>query len=153
MPEYYLIETTNHCNLQCRLCSNKDMTRKREHMSLNNFNKILKEISPYAKKIGFDLGGEPLLNSETPEMIKATTKKNISSTLTTNAHFLNEKIIPKLFEAGLKKIVISLGGITKESYEFYHHKGNFDLAKKISKSYVLKKNKENQNIPLLKFHF
>lgn len=131
MPENYLIETTNICNLNCRLCSNNDMIRKKENMSLTNFKSILTEISPFAKHIGFDLGGEPLINTHTLDMVKLSTELNIHTALTTNAHFLTETNVNNIFDSGLKKLVISLGGVTKRTYDFYHFGGNFDLAKKI----------------------
>ena len=61
------IEITNICNLNCSFCS-KDK-RKKEYMSLDNFEHILKKIHNYTDYIYLHVKGEPLLHPNITEII------------------------------------------------------------------------------------
>ena len=42
-PKVIDIELTNHCDLNCRMCSRQLMTRKLGYMNINIFNKIIRK--------------------------------------------------------------------------------------------------------------
>jgi len=102
------IEITNVCNLNCTFCAKTK--RKPEHMSLNLFKKILKEVKPLTDEITLHVMGEPLLHPEFEEIIQAIKKEDIKVNLTTNATLVG-KYKELLVEAPFRRINFSLHGI------------------------------------------
>ncbi len=52
--------------------------------------------------------------------------KDISTTVSTNGHFLSEENAEKLVESGLKKLIISLDGMDQATYSLYRINGDFN---------------------------
>lgn len=51
-PIIYNIETTNRCNMRCKMCPRTTMmTRAIEDIDLDTFNKIVSEIEPHSKEL------------------------------------------------------------------------------------------------------
>ena len=122
------IEITNICNLNCSFCSNNK--RLKEEMSLDNFEKILKKITPYTKMIYLHVKGEPLLHSKLEDILELTKKYNFKVKITTNGTLLKEKYdILKEF-TNIKQINISLQSENHDKNYFYNV---FDIATKLSK--------------------
>ena len=83
------IEITNACNLACSFCVKSK--RKKEYMSLLNFNKILNKLKGYTNYLYLHVLGEPLLHPNINEMINIAYKKGFNINITTNGTLL-EKI-------------------------------------------------------------
>jgi len=153
MPSEYIVETTNFCNLQCRLCDNPRLKRKKENMSFETFLEIFYLIKSSAKSIDFDLGGEPLINPDTLKMVKVAAKEGIKTSLATNAHFLNKENINEIFDSGLSNIFLSFGGMTKETYNFYHAGGDFEKAKENITALCNEKKRRGATSPKIELSF
>ena len=69
------IEITNICNLNCSFCGIDD--RKKEFMSLDNFEKVLKKINNYTDYIYLHVKGEPLLHPDLKEILELANKYNL----------------------------------------------------------------------------
>lgn len=69
-----------------------------------------------------------LLHPELFKMIRYADEHGIYTSLSTNGHFLSKENAEKVIRSGLKKIIISLDGITQESYEKYRIGGNLDAV-------------------------
>ena len=83
------IEITNICNLKCPFCS--PMLRKKEQMSVENFEKILTQIKKYSPHIYLHVKGEPLTHTHLDELLNLTEKYNFPVNITTNGTILAEK--------------------------------------------------------------
>ena len=153
LPNHFLIESTNCCNLNCRLCSNNTMKRPKMNMTYSNFLKIFEQIKGTAKNIDFDLGGEPLLNPDTLKMVKKAKEHGIKTSFATNAHFLTKEKINEIFDSGLDTLVISFGGMSPENYLFYHEGGDFELAIDNIKNLAKEKIKRGLNYPFITISF
>ena len=74
--------------------------------------------------------GEPLLHKRTPEMIAYAKQKDISILLSTNLSIkLTDDYIDRLVLSGLDRMIVSLDGITQESYGKYRRNGNLELVR------------------------
>lgn len=66
------VEITNICNKNCSFCSND--TKKKQEMTIPQFEHILKEIKPYTNYLYLHVKGEPLLHSHLKEILNLCTK-------------------------------------------------------------------------------
>lgn len=126
-PQRLGIEITNHCNLACIMCPRGIMQREVGFMSGDLFRKIIDEAAQIGvEKITLHGLGEPLLHSELFDFIKYCKDAGIPFVLfSTNCSFLDEEKAYKVLNSGLDEIVLSLDGVTPETYEAVRRKGDF----------------------------
>ena len=68
---YAYLETTNYCNLDCSFCNRKDVIGPLQHMSLENWDKLLDGIKHHPIKEAKLMGmGEPMLHPQFDEVVK-----------------------------------------------------------------------------------
>jgi radical SAM protein with 4Fe4S-binding SPASM domain len=126
MPPAIGVELTNHCNLQCPECSSGSgqMKRGRGFMDLQLFEKAMSELAPYLFYINLYFQGEPMLHPQFFSFL--ATHKGAFSVVSTNGHFLSIENAEKLVQSGLNKLIVSLDGMTQESYSAYRKGGSID---------------------------
>jgi len=152
-PEYWIVESTNHCNLACPICDNKYMRRTKGFMPFEDFKNYLiqlKEIG--AKKIDFDLGGEPLLNKDLFKMVALAHGLGIKTSFSTNGTLLDKKCYA-LFDSCLDNLLISLDGMSAESYEKVRIGAKFKKVKANIESLMEYKEKHGYNRPKILLSF
>ncbi len=126
---FIVIEPNNYCNLKCKLCFvNRGMTREKGDMSLENFKKIVDEISYVKKDIALFFAGEPLMNKDIFEMVKYASSKKLNVNIDTNGMLLNKFEFTAIITTGLKRLDISLDGATNKTYLKYQEGGDFNLV-------------------------
>ncbi|MDD3506362.1 MAG: radical SAM protein, partial [Sulfurimonas sp.] len=74
------VEVTNICGLACSFCPPKVTPSK--SMSLEFFEKILKQLTPYTKTLAFHVMGDPLLISNLDAYLEIAKKYNFEIELT-----------------------------------------------------------------------
>jgi len=119
LPTVLMIENTNHCNAECVMCPRDTLSRKRGFMSLELFEKIIKEASRESRKPVTHLHGfgEPLLDKLLPEKIRLAKKYGITRTyIVSNASRLLPETSRKIIGAGLDRMKISFYGTDETSY-------------------------------------
>lgn len=100
------VEITNNCNLSCSFCS--PVEKGKRSMTIEEFTRILKEITPYTDTIYLHVKGEPLLHKNLFEFLELAKDYKINVNLTTNGT-LFPKYAPKLAKYScLRKINFSL---------------------------------------------
>jgi MoaA/NifB/PqqE/SkfB family radical SAM enzyme len=133
------------CNLRCKMCyfTDKEYVKKLKGQFKDiDLDLVAKTIFKRALKLQVGCGTEPTLYKKLPELISLGKQYKVPYiTLTTNANLLNAKSIEELLIAGLNEFTISLHGVTKESYENYMQKGNYEKFHDVFRSFQnLKKN-------------
>jgi len=128
IPPVLTIEPTNQCNLKCPLCTtgSGEMERPVGKMNLETYKKIIEHLG---KDIFFMLiyhQGEPYINEDFFKFVELAKEHNIYVTTSTNGHYFTDKNITKTLNSGLDSLIISLDGITQESYEKYRVGGQLD---------------------------
>jgi len=112
------IETSSRCNLECRLCLNRNLPlNEKKDMDFNLFKKIVDQVKDYVYEVNLFHRGEPLLNPNIVEMVEYAAKSKIKTRLYTNAVLLTSELSEKLIKSGLDLITFSFDGYTKEVYE------------------------------------
>lgn len=129
LPLGIAIEPTTSCNLRCPECPSglRSFTRPTGMLNEKVFEKVIDELSPVLTNLTFYFQGEPYLNPRFLEMVKYASARNVFTSTSTNAHYLTEESSRKTIESGLDRLIISLDGVTQESYEQYRIGGQ--LAK------------------------
>ena len=118
-PLHVDFEATNRCNLRCTMCQIDFDTMKAGDMDLTLYERVLEECSDNGlPSVKLNYRGEPLLNSNLPNMIALAKEAGVMEVqLNTNGVLLNEKLSDALIDAGLDRIKVSIDGATREVYE------------------------------------
>tara|TARA_B100000902_G_scaffold361328_1_gene378673 strand:- start:187 stop:1110 length:924 start_codon:yes stop_codon:yes gene_type:complete len=129
-PSVFYVETVLACNLACPECAiGVDViTRNKKILKLSEFEIISKKIEPYAKLVYLHKWGEPFMNKNIIPMIREVSKY-AHPHISTNGHFLDEKNAEEVITSGLGTLIISIDGVTQETYDKYRVKGDVELVK------------------------
>ena len=132
-PMFVSVEPANICQLRCPACPvgmrHLDISTSRDlerFMSLDIWHRTLSEIRKTAFVVQFYFQGEPLLNKDLPLMIREAHEAGLYTIVSTNAQALTETLATQLVNAGLDRIIISMDGLTEQSYNAYRIGGNLD---------------------------
>ena len=135
------------CNLRCKMCyfTDKDYVKKiKGKMTNDEVEQIAKAIFSRALKLQIGCGTEPTLYKDLPEIVTLGKKYKVPYiSLTTNANLLTSEKIEDLLSAGLDEFTISLHGVTKESYEDFMGKANYETFVEVFNSFSKFKEKYN----------
>ncbi|MDD6224365.1 MAG: SPASM domain-containing protein [bacterium] len=99
------IEITNICNLSCSFCRSDN--RKKEMITLDNMEHLLKKINNYTDHLYLHVKGEPLLHPNLKEILDLCQKYQKKVNITTNGTLLKEKQ-EILTHSAIRQINISL---------------------------------------------
>ncbi|MFH1011496.1 MAG: radical SAM protein [bacterium] len=122
LPISVMMEPTNRCNLRCPLCPSGagTLTRSIGEMTLSDYRKILDAIGPQHRRIYLWNQGEPLLNDSLPDMVRLAHERGIHTVTSTNGQLLGRGDMAKrLVQSGLDAIILSVDGLTAETYRKY----------------------------------
>ncbi len=130
LPFAISIESTTKCNLSCPECvsGTNSFERPTGNMTFSLFKKIIDKIKKHTLYLTLNFQGEPLINPNIDKMIKYATKKNILTVISTNAHFLDNKMAINILNSKLHKLIISLDGTNETEYQKYRVGGNYNLV-------------------------
>lgn len=117
---YLRISVTDRCNLRCKYCMPAEGVKLIPHSEILSYEEI-SEVVKVVAAMGIDkirlTGGEPLVRRDIVQLVKMISKiegvKDLG--LTTNGQLL-EQMAQELFDAGLKRINISLDTIDPQKY-------------------------------------
>ena len=93
-------------------------------MSQEVWRRVLDEVRKTAYVIQFYFQGEPLLNKDLPTMIAQAHEVGLYTIVSTNAQALTRELAQSLVDAGLNRIIVSMDGLTEESYGAYRIGGS-----------------------------
>ena len=75
--------------------------------------------------------------------------KNIYTTTSTNGQSIDQTVASKIVKSGLKKIIISLDGVTQETYETYRIGGNLNKTLQAIEFINAEKKAQNSRFPAI----
>src|SRR5450755_3635096 len=129
LPVEYIIETTAKCNLYCPMCPRETHRQPKEDMTDDIFTRLVEESASTAEHMMLIGLGEPFMDAKIFERIEFCERHNISTLLSTNGTFLDEKTAARLLESPLEHITLSFDGATKESFEYYRKGARFEKVR------------------------
>ncbi|TCO08260.1 radical SAM/SPASM domain-containing protein [Natronoflexus pectinivorans] len=124
------VEPSGQCNLQCPECpvGAAVLNRKGGFMTTELFQKTVQQAGESLFYINFFFQGEPTLNPHLSEMIKIATQNRIYSNMSTNGHLLTPERSRTLVQSGLSRVIVSIDGLTDETYAMYRRGGSLSKA-------------------------
>ena len=135
LPTFVSVEPANICQLKCPQCpvgidkGERLKVKGERFMSPEVFERVLTEVAPTAWVMQFYFQGEPLLNKHLPQMIAQAHQTGLYTIVSTNAQALTEELAKQLVEAGLDRIIVSMDGLSQETYSAYRVGGSVEKVK------------------------
>ncbi len=128
MPISIAIEPTTSCNLRCPECPSglRSFTRPTGMLKPELYQSVIDQLSPTLSYLIFYFQGEPYLHPSFLKMIQYAAQRKIYTATSTNAHYLSDEVARATVESGLDRLIISIDGVTQESYESYRIGGKLD---------------------------
>lgn len=149
------IEPTTACNLGCPECPSglKQFTRPTGKLNMDLHRSILEQVKDTVFYINYYFQGEPFLHPQFLDLIKEANKQKIYTATSTNAHFINAQKAEEIVNSGLDRLIISIDGLTQETYENYRIHGDLNKVLEGTKHLIEAKKKMNSKTPHLIFQF
>jgi radical SAM protein with 4Fe4S-binding SPASM domain len=129
LPVEYIVETTAKCNLYCPMCPRETHKQPKEDMADDIFERLVRQSGSSAEHMMLIGLGEPFMDPKIFDRIEYCERHKISTLLSTNGTFLDEKMSERLLATPLEHITLSFDGATKESFEFYRKGARFEKVR------------------------
>jgi radical SAM protein with 4Fe4S-binding SPASM domain len=125
LPVRVQIETTDHCNLKCIMCTRELMSDMNSSaITLETFRRVVDEIQPFY--VTLNGLGEPLLDPSIFDKLALLHERGIVSSMPTNGTYVRRGNVDKL-AANLPDILqLSIDGATRASFEGVRKLGDFE---------------------------
>ena len=155
MPMTISLEPTTACNLKCPECPSglRQFSRPTGNAEMELFQQIIEELQKDLIWIIFYFQGEPFIHTGFLDMVSHASKKKLYTITSTNGHFLNDENARRCVESGLDRLIISVDGVTQETYESYRKEGNLENVLAGARNVVKWKKKLGKKSPYLIFQF
>lgn len=149
------IEPTTACNLKCPQCPSglRQFSRPTGNLKLDTNKVILDGLGSNLQYINYYFQGEPFINPHFLDAVKEARKRNIYVLTSTNAHFISEGAAKAVVDSGMSEVIISIDGITQETYENYRIEGNLSKVIEGTKNLVAAKKNAQSEFPIVTFQF
>ena len=123
-------ETTRRCALACRHCRGAAADREYPgELSTDEGKRLLDAIAAFARPIVILTGGEPMSRDDIYELAAYGTKLGLRMVMAPCGHLITEETAPRLKEAGVRRISISLDGADAETHDSFRGvAGAFEAA-------------------------
>lgn len=123
------IEVSGICNLRCISCNMglPGANRRGGLMSAETYRRVLAKMSdeiPFLNSVYLYQWGEPLLNSDLPEIVRITAEFGLTSEVSTN--LIDVRQLDRLIEAGPDVLHVPCSG-TDEHFELTRTGGKWDV--------------------------
>jgi radical SAM protein with 4Fe4S-binding SPASM domain len=117
------------------------------------FNDTIDQLSPQLSYLTMYFQGEPFLNKNFLPMVAYANKKNIYTVTSSNAHYFTEENARKTVQSGLSKVIISIDGISEETYKKYRIGGDLNKVLSGTKELVKQKKLAKSSTPHIVWQF
>ncbi len=121
------VEITTVCNLDCTMCERRTWNEPFKHMSLAMFSNLMRQIQQLPTLPIIHLGGygEPMAHPDFLEIVKLAKASGAIVEMTTNGILLNNDIAEVLINLDIDRIVVSIDGVTPDTYNDIRVHGNY----------------------------
>ncbi|GAG29682.1 unnamed protein product, partial [marine sediment metagenome] len=152
-PLHVDIEVTDACNLRCIMCVHGTGTKIETGSMDPDFAKemIRQSADGGAYSLKFNWRGEPALYRHLPQLIRFAKENGIREVqLNTNGLPFTPGTISEYLDSGLDRIIISVDGNSKETYEKIRIGGDFNRLVRNIESFVQQKRDRMQSKPFVR---
>jgi radical SAM protein with 4Fe4S-binding SPASM domain len=129
-PRLIFWELTKGCNLRCIHCrASATELSSPDDLSTSAAKAIIDQIAEVSNPILVLSGGEPLFRKDIFELARYGTDKGLRVALATNGTLVTKQVARKIFDAGVKRVAISLDGADAITHDTFRGiPGAFDAA-------------------------
>ena len=157
-PPQLVIETTSYCNLKCIHCSHREMIREQRHMDRALYNKIVEEVgreSPKCEIWPTFYGEAFILGDELWDRLDYAASVGCENlVLNSNGTLLDrDDNIEKILRSPLKRFILSLDGLTKETFEHIRAKAKYDEVYPMVEELCRRRMERGQTYPTITAQF
>ncbi len=128
--EWFYVEITTRCNLQCPFCPSKDLNRPRSHMSLETARAVFSRIGEYVgerdsasdgyvqvnRMVFLHVMGEPLVHPHLVELAHLAREAGLVPAVFTNVTLLDSRNARRLLDSNLGHVTLSLNAASDEDF-------------------------------------
>lgn len=112
---YLQWDSTNNCNLECFHCYHPSHITDKEQMSLEEVKNMLNDLRDISERWNMIprisiSGGEPLLRKDLLEILNYASENKIITAILTNGTLLTYEKAKEIYDAGVRRIQISIDG-------------------------------------------
>ena len=129
LPVEYIVETTAKCNLYCPMCPRETHKQPKADMTDEVFERLVRQSADTAEHMMLIGLGEPFMDPAIFERIEFCHRHSISSLLSTNGTFLDERVAARVLDSPLEQLTLSFDGAKKETFEFYRKGAKFEKVR------------------------
>ena len=154
LPPQLVVENTSYCNLKCIHCSHREMLREQRHMARDLWDKIVEEVGREAP--GCELWptfyGEALvLGDELWDRLDHAAERGCRNlVLNSNGTLLGRKgDIGKVLGSSLRRFILSLDGLTPETFERVRAKARWDVVYPAVEELCRRRAESGQRYPVI----
>ena len=127
-PMSLSVEPTTSCNLRCPECPSglRSFTRPTGMLEVATLKRVLDEIGHHLVYLNLYFQGEPYLHPDMNELVRIGAAHGLYTSTSTNAHFLRPERCAQIVQSGLSRLIISIDGMTQDTYASYRVGGQLD---------------------------
>src|SRR6516165_3255697 len=159
-PPQLVLENTSICNLTCIHCSHRELQRVKRHMKRPLWNKIAEELGTYAPdtEIWPTFYGEALIMGYKAELwhrLDYAAKVGCRNlVLNSNGTLLDRwNNIDKILNSPLRRFILSLDGLSKETFELIREKAKWDEVYPQVEELCRRRMRRGQKYPIIVAQF
>lgn len=120
---------TRRCNLKCVHCYSHSQDRQYQgELTNEEAKRFIDGLAEFGVPVLLFSGGEPLLRPDLFELISYTRNKGIRAVISTNGTLITPEVAPKLADAGLSYVGVSLDGLKPVHDRFRGVDHSFEAA-------------------------
>ena len=158
-PYGIIVDPMNACQLACPGCVHSNRSKELKLfdwgpgvLSESMFAGFMRRYGPYAIEAEFCNYGEPLLNRNTPQLIRLAKTYLVRTMLSTNMgvkHFDAEAYV----NSGLDYMTVAIDGATQSVYEKFRRKGDIEAVFNNVRTLIQTKKRMGKRTPLVSWQF
>jgi len=157
-PPQIIIESTSVCNQKCIHCNHRIMQREKKHMDKNLFKKIIDEIatvSPNTEVWPTFYGEATTLRDDLYALLRYAKERGLNNlVLNSNGRLIHQHDwIDQILTCGLKRLIFSLDGFKKETFNKIRVGGDRDKIYSSIEKLLKRKRELGLEFPVIQCQF
>ena len=149
------VEPTTACNLRCPQCPSglRSFTRPTGRLRGGVLEAAVEQLHRHSTYLVFYFQGEPYLNPHFTDLVRQAAARGLFVSSSTNAHFLDDSACQATVASGLSHLIVSVDGLTQESYSRYRVEGELSTVIAGIRRLVAAKRAARALTPLIELQF
>jgi len=158
-PFGIVVDPSNNCQLACPGCVHSVRSKQLRifdwpsgMLSESMFADFMRRHGPCAIQASLYNYGEPLLNLNTPRLIRIAKTYLVRTTLSTNMgvkHFDSERYVM----SGLDFMVVCIDGVTQDSYKIFRQQGQIEAVFNNVRSLIQTRTRLGKRTPVVRWQY